>query len=147
MGDVGSLAIGGAIGTVSSPDETGIHAGDGGRRVCHRSAVGDAAGGCFQDDQADDRHRQATFQDDATAPSLRNAGLEGVEDRLSIFDSGDPVCVVESLDVEAEVSSCRLPIADCQFAIFNDHWDHRSSQYADSQSHNRQLAIGNRQSC
>jgi UDP-N-acetylmuramoylalanine--D-glutamate ligase len=29
--------------------------------------------------------------------------LEGVEDRLSIFDFGDPVCVVESVDVEAEV--------------------------------------------
>jgi UDP-N-acetylmuramoylalanine--D-glutamate ligase len=29
--------------------------------------------------------------------------LEGIEDRLSIFDPGDPVCVVESVDAETEV--------------------------------------------
>jgi hypothetical protein len=44
-------------------------------------------------------------QDDAVAPSLRNAGLERVEDRVSVLDFGDLVCVVESVDVEVALAT------------------------------------------
>ena len=95
-----------------SADEAGIHVVDGGWSFCDRSVVSDVAGERLQDDKANDGHRAAVVQDDAAASPLRDAGLERVEDRLSIFDSGDPVCVVESVDAEVTVS---MGISDCRW--------------------------------
>ena len=100
MGDVGSLAIGGAMGTVAVLTKQEFMLLMVGGVFVIEAVVGDAAGECLQDDETHDGHGAASIQDDAVASSLRDAGLEGVEDRLPVFDFGDPVCVVESLDVE-----------------------------------------------
>ena len=105
MGDVGSLAIGGAMGTVAVlTKQEFMLLMVGGVFVIEAVSVM-LAGGCLQDDEAHDGHRAASIQDDAVAPSFRDAGLEGVEDCLSIFDPRDFVCVVEFVDTEVAVEA------------------------------------------
>ena len=104
MGDVGSLAIGGAMGTVAVLTKQEFMLLMVGGVFVIEAAVGDAASGRLQDDEAHDGHRAAFIQDDAAASSFRNAGLERVEDCFPVFDFGDFVCVVEFVDVETAVS-------------------------------------------
>ena len=65
MGDVGSLSLGAALGTIAVHHQTGNPTGAGRRVVCHRGVVGHFPGQFFQNDQ-----RPAHFADGPTAPSF-----------------------------------------------------------------------------
>jgi len=58
--------------------------------------------------------------------------LEGAEDRLSIFDLSDPVCVVESVDIETAV-------AQWQGSQYHDAvafgWQRSKSRWKSTTSH------------
>jgi len=70
MGDVGSLAIGGAIGTVAVLTKQEFMLVMVGGVFCVGSAFCDVAGQFFQDDQAHDWDRAAALSHDAIASSL-----------------------------------------------------------------------------
>ena len=80
MGDVGSLALGGALGTVAHPHQAGAAAADRRRRVRARGAVGDHPGRLVQAD------RQARLQDGAAPPPLRADRLERAEGHRALRD-------------------------------------------------------------
>src|SRR6185369_3087093 len=54
-------------------------------------------------DETHDGHRATVIQNDAVASPLRDAGLEGVEDRLPVFDTRDSLRLIESIDFEIAV--------------------------------------------
>ena len=78
MGDVGALALGGALGTIAVITRQEIVLGDHGRRLRRRGAVGDGAGDLVQVHEAALRRRPALPEDGAAAPPLREdrAGRE-----------------------------------------------------------------------
>ena len=103
MGDVGSLALGGAIGTVAILDQAGDPARHRRRRLRGRGAVGDPAGGVVQ------AHGAAHLQDGAAAPSLRTDRLERAEGDHAVPDRGDPLRAVQPHHVEAAMTATTEP--------------------------------------
>ena len=97
MGDVGSLALGSAIGTIALLIKQELLLVLVGGRVRARGGVGDRSGGLVQADG------QAGVPHGAAASSLRARGLERAEDHHSILDPGDHVRPGEPDDAEAEM--------------------------------------------
>ena len=80
MGDTGSLALGGLLGSVAVATKHEIVLGDRRRAVRARGGVGDRAGGVVQ------AHRQARVPDGAAASSFRAEGLDRAADRDPLLD-------------------------------------------------------------
>ena len=97
MGDVGSLALGGALGTVAILIKQELLLLDRRRRVRARGAVGDHPGRLVQAD------RQAGVQDGAAAPPLRADRLERAEGDHALRDRRDHLRAVQPDDAEAAV--------------------------------------------
>ena len=97
MGDVGSLALGGALGTVAILIKQELLLPIVGGVFVHRGAVGDHPGRLVQ------AHRQARLQDGAAPPPLRADRLERAEGHHPVPDPGDHLRVVQPDDAEAAV--------------------------------------------
>lgn len=104
MGDVGALALGGALGTIAvipAGDPAGRH----GRRLRCRSAVGDGAGRLLQ------VHEEALWrgaphpQDGAAAPPLREVRMERDASRGAFLDHHHAVVPGGSVVAEAAVNA------------------------------------------
>ena len=97
MGDVGSLALGGAIGTVAV--------------IIKQELLLVFVGGVFVIEALSvmiqvavfQAARQAGFPNVADSPSLRIERMEGIEGHHSLLDRGVDLCVVQSFDFEIEV--------------------------------------------
>ena len=98
MGDVGSLALGGALGTVALLIKQEILLHIVGRRVRARSGVGDHPGRIVQVD------RETRVQDGAAAPSLRADWLERAEGDRTLHHRRDHLRALQPDDVETEMS-------------------------------------------
>ena len=98
MGDVGSLALGGALGTVAILIKQEILLVVRRRRVRDRGGVGGDAGRVVQAD------RQARLPDGAAAPSLRADRLGGAEGHRALRDRRDHLRALQPDDVEAAVT-------------------------------------------
>ena len=106
MGDVGSLAIGGAMGTVAVlTKQEFMLLMVGGVFVIEATSVMLQVG-VFKMTKRTTGTGRRLFKMTPLHHHFEMAGLEGVEDRFSIFDLGDLVCVVESVDIEAAVAIC-----------------------------------------
>ena len=81
MGDVGALALGGAIGFVGAGDQDRAGAADHRRRVRRRGGQRHHPGRLLQEDQ------EAHLPDGADPPPLREAGLAGVQNCGAFLDS------------------------------------------------------------
>ncbi len=101
MGDVGSLALGGAIGTVAVVHQAGTAAAIYRRRLHPGGAFGDAPGRQLQAPQ-----RQTHFQNGAPAPPLRASRLVRVQGDCPLLDPRACVRAVCPDDPEAEVTRC-----------------------------------------
>ena len=97
MGDVGSLALGGAIGTVAVIFKQEILLLSIGGIFLLEAAVGDYSGGLVQADG------KARVSHGAAAPPFRADGMERVENHRAILDFGAGVRAVFADDVEIEV--------------------------------------------
>ncbi len=95
MGDVGSLALGGGLGTVAVLLKQEILLLFIGGVYVIECAVGDPAGGQLQ------AARQANFQNGAAASSLRSAGMAGIESHHAVLDRGTDDGAVRADHVEA----------------------------------------------
>jgi hypothetical protein len=98
MGDVGSLALGGALGVVAVLDQAGDFAAVYRRRLCDRSAVGDSASGQLQAAQ------EADLQNGADSSSFRATGVGRVEDHHAVLDRGIGDGAVRADDVEVAIA-------------------------------------------
>ena len=99
MGDVGSLGLGGALGTVALAHQAGAAAADRRRRVRDGSAVGHHPGRLVQADRA------ARLQDGAAPPPLRADRLERAEGHHPVPDHGDRLRPVQPDDAEAAMTT------------------------------------------
>src|SRR5207249_9597445 len=77
---------------------SGNRAGDHGRRVRRRDALGDDPGRIVQ------AHRQARFPHGADPPSLRAQGLEGKPGRCALLDRHDASRALRPFDVETALA-------------------------------------------
>ena len=91
MGDVGALALGGALGTIAVIMRQEIVLGDHGRRLRGRGAVGDGAGRLVQVHQEALRRGPAHPQDGAAAPPLREDAA-GTRRRSWCASGSSPCC-------------------------------------------------------
>ena len=98
MGDVGSLALGGALGTVAILIKQELLLVHGRRRVRDRGAVGHHPGRLVQADGP------ARVQDGAAPPPLRADRLERAEGDHAVPDRGDRVRALQPDDAEAAVT-------------------------------------------
>ena len=101
MGDVGSLALGGAIGTVAH-HPPGTAAANHRRDFHPGSGFGDLAGGQLQTPQ-----RKAYLQDGAAAPPLRTVGMERVQRYCPLLDRRPGVCIVCTHHAETALDTAR----------------------------------------
>ena len=99
MGDVGSLALGGALGTVALLIKQEFLLVIVGGVFVLEAAVRDHPGRLVQD------HRPARVQDGADAPSLRIERMERAEGDLAVPDRRDRVRALQPDDVEAAMKS------------------------------------------
>ena len=102
MGDVGSLALGGALGTVALLIKQELLLADRRRRVRDRGAVGHHPGRLVQAD------RQARLPDGAAAPPLRADRLERAEGHHALRHPRDHLRAVQPDDVEAAMTTTLL---------------------------------------
>ena len=100
MGDVGSLAIGGALGTVAILTKQEFLLPFIGGVFILEAAFGDAAGFVFQVYKAEHGHRKAYFPTGAASSSFSDVRLERAEDSFSFCDCRGTFRVVESFDFE-----------------------------------------------
>ncbi len=105
MGDVGSLGLGGALGTVALLIKQEILFVVVGGVFVDGSGVGDHPGRLVQDD------RPSRLQDGAAPSSLRTDWLERAEGHHPVRDPRDHLCLVQSDDVEAQMT------ADLRFSV------------------------------
>ena len=98
MGDVGSLALGGAIGTIAVILKQEILMLSIGGHFCFGAAVRDHSGGLVQADG------ETHVSDGAAASSFRADGMERIENHRAILDLGAGVCAVFADDFEIEVT-------------------------------------------
>ena len=98
MGDVGSLALGGAIGTVAVMIKQELLLPFIGGSLRHRSALGDPASRLLQAAQ------KTNFQNGAHPPPLRTARLVGVESDRALLDRVAGIRAVRSNDTKIAVS-------------------------------------------
>ena len=101
MGDVGSLALGGAIGTVAIMIRQELLLPFIGGIFMLEAAVGDPAGGQLQAAQ------EAHLQDGAAAPPLRATGLERVQSDCPLLDWRAGVCTVCTHNAETALDHAR----------------------------------------
>ena len=104
MGDVGSLALGGAIGTVAVIIKQEILLLSIGGVFVLEALSRDFAGWLVQAD------RQTDFPDGAAAPSFRADGMERIENYRAILDCGAGVCAVFVDDFEIAVAALRIDL-------------------------------------
>jgi hypothetical protein len=105
MGDVGSLAIGGALGTVAILTKAGVPSPVYRRRVHPGSSVSDGPGFVFQIYKTWRRRRKTHFPSGPASSPFPTIGLEGAEDSFQVCDRCDPIGVVESIDVETALDA------------------------------------------
>ena len=101
MGDVGSLALGGALGTVALLIKQELLLPNRRCRVRHRGPVRDHPGGVIQDDGP------TSLQDGAASSSLRIDRVERTEGDQSVSDHRGRVCTVQPHDTKTAVRSLR----------------------------------------
>ena len=99
MGDVGSLALGGALGTVAILIKQELLLFLVGGSVHDRGLLRDAAGGVVPS------HRQARLPHVAAAPPLRARGLEGAADHHPLLDRRLHLRHLHAHDAQAAVTS------------------------------------------
>jgi phospho-N-acetylmuramoyl-pentapeptide-transferase len=104
MGDVGALALGGALGTVAVIVRQEIVLFIMGGCVRRRDAVGDAAGGLVQVHQAAVRRGPAHLPHGAAASPLRSGRRQGESGRRALLDRHDDAGAVRSVVAEAAVT-------------------------------------------
>ena len=97
MGDTGSLALGGMLGSIAVAVKHEIVLAVDRRPVRAGSGVGDRAGGVVQ------AHRQAHLQDGADPSPLRATGLDRAADRDPVLDHLGDAGACRPFDAEAAV--------------------------------------------
>ncbi len=102
MGDVGSLALGGAIGTVAIIIRQELLLPFIGGIFILEAALGDAAGGQLQAAQ-----QEANLQDGAAASPLRAVGLARVQGHRPLLDRRPGVCIVCTHHAETALDTAR----------------------------------------
>ena len=105
MGDVGSLAIGGALGTVAIlTKQEFLLPVIGGIFILEAVSVMLQVS-VFQIYETEQRRRETHFPDAPLHHHFQLSRLEGAEDRVPVSDRCDPVCFVEFFDVETALVS------------------------------------------